>query len=134
MLTTSQDTGADNWWLVVVGWWLVVGGWWWWWLVVGGWWLVVGGWWLVEVEVEVEVVGVVEVVVVVVPGRASHPLESTKCCTCHANHSGTAAEPSDARRHIERAGERWHLFGDSWLVTISWWQLVGSNWWVEIGW
>ena len=45
MLTTSQDTGANNWWLVVGGGWLVVGGGR---FVVCGW-LVVVGWWLVVV-------------------------------------------------------------------------------------
>ena len=52
MLTTSPDTGADNWWLVgddwlvAVGWWQFVGGSL---SVASGWWQLVGGNWLVEV-------------------------------------------------------------------------------------
>ena len=49
MLTTSPDTGADNWWLVGDNWWRLVGegllsaaGWW---QFVGGSLLVAIGWW-----------------------------------------------------------------------------------------
>ena len=49
MLTTSLDTGADNWWLVG-GNWLVAISWWQWvggnWLVAVCWWQLVGGNWL----------------------------------------------------------------------------------------
>ena len=83
------------------------------WSVVGGW-LVVAGWWW---------------------------LESTKCCACHANHTGTAAATQErARAYIcyanhtrAEAATQEHqgvhptpsraprqLVGDKWLVAIGW--------------
>ena len=41
MLTTTPDTGADNWWLVGDSWWVAIC----WWQFVGGNWLVAIGWW-----------------------------------------------------------------------------------------
>ena len=66
MLTTSPDTGADNWWLAI-GWWQLVAVCWWqllgdkWLVAIGGWqlvgdnWLVelVGGSWLVAILVTI---------------------------------------------------------------------------------
>ena len=111
MLTTSPDTGADNWWLAVGGGWLVVGGWWWmvggcwwwlvggWWLVVGGWWWLVGGWWLVVVGWRLLVGGgrrapSAAPAMQITPAQRRRPRSTRayirqlgeQCCACHANH------------------------------------------------
>ena len=50
------------------------------------------------------------------------PLESTKCCACHANHSGTAAATHE-HQGLPRKSQR-HSGGDNWLVAIGWWKFV----------
>ena len=77
------------------------------WSVVGGW-LVVAGWWW---------------------------LESTKCCACHANHTGTAAATQEHQGvHPTPSRALKQLVGDSWLVAVCGWKLVGGSCLVAIGW
>ena len=62
---------GDNW-LVAIGWWQLVGDNW---LVASCWWQLVGGKWRRPTDVRAYI----------------RPLESTKRCACHANHTHTAA-------------------------------------------
>ena len=66
------------------------------------------------------------------PGRTSDPLESTKCCACHANHSGPpSAAPAMQVTEVECG---WQFVGGNLLVEVCWWQLVGGSLWVAVGW
>ena len=49
------------------------------------------------------------------------PLESAKCCACHANHTGWWLAVG------------WWLVGGCWLVVGCWWLLVG-DWLLVCGW
>ena len=86
------------------GWCLVFGGWWW---LVGGWW-VAGWWWWWRYQGVHPNCGRAPSAAPTTqstpakrqrpsdaratPGHTPHPLQSTKCCACHANHTGRAAE------------------------------------------
>ena len=107
MLTTSPDTGADNWWLGVGGGWR---------LVVGGGCLVVAGcWWLGRAPSPAPATQIT-------PAQRRRPCRSTRAweaskgCACHANPTGAAAatheRQGDARVYIAAAATHEHQGDD----------------------